>query len=676
MKEDFLVFVPKILDQREYFSFGHRACQGCGEALAIRLVLKATGYNVVVVNATGCSEIFSSCYPQSAWNIPWFHCAFENTAAVASGVERALKVLSRKGKYSGKLPKVIGFAGDGGTADIGLQALSGAFERGDNILYVCYDNEAYMNCLSLSTLIFTKDGLKKITDIKVGDEVYAFDRKNYRITSKKCSGIFNNGYHKVFTLETLHHSIKATSNHPFLVLKRNGRGKKNILVWKKLQDLNIGDQIVVLKNLDTSEPFKFKEFKKVKKGDYKVNRLKEFELPEFSTPELMKYLGIYVGDGWIRKEKGEIGFALCKGTKERKEFIELHNKIFGLKYREDENYIYINSINLANFIDTLGFGHSAKNKTIPDWIFTLPEEQKEAFIEGLLLSDGYSLGRSNRYVSASYELLVRLRLLLQTLNYRVGKIHWQIKKKGTICGKRELLKDSEYGYICFSRKRKWNIEKYLYQYKYKNFLIENKYFELEKVKSIKSNGLYEPTLDLRVEDEHNFIANGIVVHNTGIQRSGATPFGASTTTSPAGKKSIGQKTWKKDMPKIAIAHNIPYVATACPSYPLDLINKVKKATTIEGPSYIHILSVCPTGWRCDSSLTIKLGRLAVKCGIFPLYEYENGKYKLNFELEELIPVKEYLKLQGRFRHLTEDLIEKIQKEVTKKYQELKELCEK
>lgn len=307
MREDFPVFAPRIIDQKEYFSCGHRACQGCGEALAIRLVLKATGKNVIVANATGCSEIISSCFPQSAWEIPWIHIAFENTAAVASGIERALKVLNRKGKHSKKLPKVLGFAGDGGTADIGLQALSGTFERGDNVLYVCYDNEAYMN--------------------------------------------------------------------------------------------------------------------------------------------------------------------------------------------------------------------------------------------------------------------------------------------------------------------------------------------------------------------------------TGVQRSGATPYGAWTTTSPSGKKSIGQRTWKKDMVKIAIAHNIPYAATACPSYPFDLINKVKKAVNIEGPSYIHILSPCPTGWRCDSSLTIKMGRLAVQTGIFPLYEYEDEKYKLTYDISLLKPVKDYLKSQGRFRHLKDADLEKIQERVIHEWEKLKKKVE-
>ena len=125
--------------------------------------------------------------------------------------------------------------------------------------------------------------------------------------------------------------------------------------------------------------------------------------------------------------------------------------------------------------------------------------------------------------------------------------------------------------------------------------------------------------------------------NTGIQRSSATPFGASTTTSPAGKESIGQFSWKKNMPAIAAAHNIPYVATASPSYPFDLMEKVAKGANTPGPAYIHIFSVCPTGWRCATNLAIKLGRLVVETGVFPLYEVENGQYKLNVKLPKLKP---------------------------------------
>ncbi|MBM3166608.1 MAG: pyruvate synthase subunit beta [Chloroflexi bacterium] len=288
----------------EFLMPGHRACLGCGEVLAVRLVAKTLGKDVIVVNATGCMEIVSSPLPYTSWRVPWIHTLFENTAAVASGIEAGIKSLRKKGRYN-KETKVLAMGGDGGTADIGLQALSGALERHHNFIYICYDNEAYMN--------------------------------------------------------------------------------------------------------------------------------------------------------------------------------------------------------------------------------------------------------------------------------------------------------------------------------------------------------------------------------TGIQRSSATPFGASTTTSPAGKMSIGQTTWKKNMPAIVAAHDIPYVATACPSYPFDLVSKVEKAAKVNGPAYLHILSVCPTGWRTASDTAISLGRLAVRTGIFPLYEIENGKYTLNVDPPQLRPVEEYIKVQGRFRHLSPDMIALIQERVTAEYAKLKKM---
>ena len=163
--------------------------------------------------------------------------------------------------------------------------------------------------------------------------------------------------------------------------------------------------------------------------------------------------------------------------------------------------------------------------------------------------------------------------------------------------------------------------------------------------------------------------------NTGIQRSSATPFGASTTTSPAGKASIGQFSWKKDMPAIAAAHNIPYVATACHSYPFDLMEKVKRAVETPGPAYVHVLSVCPTGWRCPPDLCIRLGRLAVETGIFPLYEVIDGKYSLSLDVGKLRPVIDYMKPQGRFRHLGEAHLKVIQTKVKQEYNKLLEKVE-
>lgn len=300
--DSYAIYVPRLLPKDEPFAPGHRACIGCGEVLALRLVCKALGRRVIVSNATGCMEIVSSPYPTTSWRVPWMHTLFENTAATASGMEAGLKALNRKGKKV-STAKVVAMAGDGGTSDIGLQALSGALERGHNFLFVCYDNEAYMN--------------------------------------------------------------------------------------------------------------------------------------------------------------------------------------------------------------------------------------------------------------------------------------------------------------------------------------------------------------------------------TGIQRSSATPFGASTTTSPSGKLSIGQTTRKKNLPAIAVAHRIPYVATACPSYPFDLIEKVNKAVAIEGPAYLHVLSPCPTGWRHPTDLAVRMGRLAVETGVFPLYEVEDGKYKLNFDFPKLRPVIDYLKPQGRFRHLPAEEVERIQEQVNADYQELR-----
>ncbi len=119
---------------------GHRACAGCGEALGARLAIDAAGENIVVANATGCLEVFSSKYPESAWGVPWIHSLFENAPAVASGIEAGLKALGKADTV-----RVIAQGGDGGTADIGFGSLSGMFERGHDVLYICYDNEAYMN---------------------------------------------------------------------------------------------------------------------------------------------------------------------------------------------------------------------------------------------------------------------------------------------------------------------------------------------------------------------------------------------------------------------------------------------------------------------------------------------------------------------------------------------------
>ncbi|MGC8735729.1 MAG: pyruvate synthase subunit PorB [Dissulfurimicrobium sp.] len=305
--EKFKGFSAKNLPKDEPLASGHRACQGCGEVLALRMVMKALGREVIVCNATGCMEIITTPFPQTAWNVPWIHVAFENAAAVASGVEAGRKALMRKGRIPKRHIDILVVGGDGATGDIGLQCISGAFERGHDLLYVCLDNEAYMN--------------------------------------------------------------------------------------------------------------------------------------------------------------------------------------------------------------------------------------------------------------------------------------------------------------------------------------------------------------------------------TGIQRSGCTPYGAMTTTSPPGKESFGQVTWKKNIPAIMAAHGIPYVATASPAYYLDLMNKVKKAALVKGPAYVHIYSPCPTGWGSAGDKSVEYARLAVETKVFPLYEVIEGRYIISRKITKPKPVSDYLKGQRRFRHLTDEQISYIQNRVDTEYEKIVKLAE-
>jgi pyruvate ferredoxin oxidoreductase beta subunit len=285
--------IPEI----ELLAPGHRGCAGCGAALGVRLALKALGRNTVAVNATGCLEVMTTPYPETAWEIPWIHVAFENASAVASGVEKSLKM---QGKGDAN---IVVFGGDGGTADIGLQSLSGAMERGHNITYICYDNEAYMN--------------------------------------------------------------------------------------------------------------------------------------------------------------------------------------------------------------------------------------------------------------------------------------------------------------------------------------------------------------------------------TGVQRSGSTPYGATTTTSPKGKNSFGEDKVKKNIPMIMAAQGVPYVATASIAYPEDFMKKVKKAAELDGPAYIHLNQPCTTGWGYPAEKTIELGRLGVETGFWILYEIEDGDFKITYRPSQRKPVREYLEAQKRFKHLDDEHKDNIQAYIDSVCAELK-----
>ena len=152
---------------------GHRACQGCGEALgaryAVDAAMRATNGQLIAANATGCLEVFSTPYPKTSWKLPWLHSLFGNAAAVGSGIAAALAVKARKAGLEHSATRVIAQGGDGGTTDIGFGCLSGMFERNDDVLYICYDNEGYMNT-GVQRSSATPPGARTATTMPLGPE--------------------------------------------------------------------------------------------------------------------------------------------------------------------------------------------------------------------------------------------------------------------------------------------------------------------------------------------------------------------------------------------------------------------------------------------------------------------------------------------------------------------------
>lgn len=180
-----------------------------------------------------------------------------------------------------------------------------------------------------------------------------------------------------------------------------------------------------------------------------------------------------------------------------------------------------------------------------------------------------------------------------------------------------------------------------------------------------------------LERGHNFLYvcydNGAYM-NTGIQRSGATPFGAATTTSPAGDVIPGKQEFRKDLTRIVIAHNVPYAAQASPHNWADLSKKAEKAINTEGPTFLNVLSPCPLGWYSKPGESIETARMAVETCYWPLYEVEKGVLKVNYRPKEKRPVADWLKMQGRFKHLFKPgnrwVIDKLQERIDRDWERL------
>jgi len=225
--------------------------------------------------------------------------------------------------------------------------------------------------------------------------------------------------------------------------------------------------------------------------------------------------------------------------------------------------------------------------------------------------------------------------------------------------------------------------------------VERAYLSMKKKGKIKKKikfvafggdgGTYDiglQALSGALERGHNFLYvvydNGGYM-NTGNQRSSATPYGAGTETTPVGKESFGKVEMRKNLMGIVAAHNIPYVAQANIANLADLKMKAKKALAVDGPSFLTVFSPCTNNWKFPTSQYVAIAKLATETNFWPLYEIENGKYKLNWEPKKITPVTEFLKTQGRFKHLflpkNKPVLEKIQKIVNAEFARIAGLCE-
>ncbi len=186
-----------------------------------------------------------------------------------------------------------------------------------------------------------------------------------------------------------------------------------------------------------------------------------------------------------------------------------------------------------------------------------------------------------------------------------------------------------------------------------------------------------------IERRHNFLYicyNNGAYMNTGIQRSSATPYGAHATTSPSGKVIPGKLQFPKDLTEIIIAHEPVYAAQASPSHWQDLMTKVRKGFAAEGPAFINVIASCNRGWRLPSEKSVAINRMAVECCFWPLFEHEDGQYKLTYKPRAKQTVGEWMKIQGRFGHLykgaepNDEIIREVQKYVDMKWQSLLKKC--
>jgi Fe-S cluster assembly scaffold protein SufB len=347
--------------------------------------------------------------------------------------------------------------------------------------------DANIGCLAGGTKIFTNNGVKEISKIETGDFVFALD-KNFELRRCKVVAKKESGVRKVYRVRTSNYrEILATENHPFLVLRKTG--KYTSLQWLPVSELKSGDLVAISGNLP--------DLGKAYTINFKQTRgAKKIRVPQITSNELMWLLGFYVGDGYF--DKTRIYFAVRRGDKARKKVKQFMQKLFGLSPEEKGIVVRFNSVALVDFIKFLQLGGRAKEKRIPHWIFTLPKEQKLAFIEGYIAAVGYARNdhKNISITSVNKELLEDLKVLAISCGLDARKIsRWSRKEKKPL-GKK--VKRYTHYFLYFGDQR-----------------LDYLPFYFTPIMDIKYAGK-QPTYDIEVEDAHNFVANGFIVHNSQV----------------------------------------------------------------------------------------------------------------------------------------------------------------
>jgi len=392
---------------------------------------------------------------------------------------------------------------------------------------------AQYECLSGDMLVLTNPkGPVKIKEIKLGDKIFSFDENTNKIIKTKVNAISLKGKRKVFSVKIGTRSIKATINHPFLSLvnyrkegKIRGRFSRK---WVYLKDLKIGDLVAVVKEV----PHEGKSFE-LPKINFEVKD-KKINLPEKTSEDFMWFLGLYLGDGYISKKSGKrkarVEVAIPKeDTQLQNELMKVSKKLFGYEGKKpDEWRITINSI-LAEFLEKIGFQGKAKTKRIPQWVYSIPKNEILAFLGGYVDSDGYVRNAKRNHdisiTSVNKKLLESIVNLCFQLGISSSTIHeFESKhpfKNQKIKAFRLQLSGNFDQIKCRSVKRleRMNKRKYFHKFNSAHDTTIRKYVTNEigfaKVKEIKYSGI-EPVYDIEVDGPHNFIAQGILVHNSDV----------------------------------------------------------------------------------------------------------------------------------------------------------------